>query len=68
LIPEPTENVRISWRKKYKDKAPSVHLWTEFTKEPSYGREINQLSRRLTTNSILLLAAIPFFSVKWRYR
>jgi hypothetical protein len=55
----------------YKDKVPIVHLWAESTKEPDEfdlrEREINQLSRRLATNSIPLLTAIPFFSVKGRH-
>jgi hypothetical protein len=33
-IPKATENVRMLWSKKYKDKASSVHLSTESTKEP----------------------------------
>src|ERR1700727_2628233 len=55
-IPRAIENVRTLWRKRYKDKVPIIHLWVE-----------SQLSRRLATNSIPLLTAIPFLSVKGRH-
>ena len=33
-IPRAVENVRTLWRKRYKDKAPIVHLLAESIKEP----------------------------------
>ena len=54
-IPRAIENVRTLWRKRHEDKVPIVHLWAESTEEPDDGREINQLSRRLASNSIPLL-------------
>jgi len=67
-IPKATGNVRMLWRTKYKDKVPTVHLSTKSTKNQmnsTYGREINQLSRRLATNWIALLTvmSIPVMSV-----
>ena len=48
-IPKATENVRMLWRKKYKDKAPTVHLSIESTKEPDeidlWGRDQSTISQ-----------------------